>query len=64
MVKLTERATVRMNPVDYALVCELGRQESMDTPTLLRTRSVKAARAELPADVIERIERRYGGNNG
>ena len=63
MIKLSERVTVRMTPADHALTCELGRRRAMDTPTLLRTLAAEAARSALPADVVERIERRFGGGN-
>ena len=59
--KLTERTTVRSSPVDYALICELGRRRGVDTATLLRSVTVEAARAAIPADVVDRIERRFGG---
>lgn len=63
MGKLSEKTTVRMTPTDYALACELGRRRAMDTPTLLRTLAAEAARNALPAEVVERIERRFGGGN-
>ena len=61
MIKLSERTTVRATPLDHALICELGRIRGMDTPTLLRSVAVAEARNGLPAEVIARIERRYGG---
>jgi len=61
--RLTEKIGVRANPLDHALICELGRIRGVDTPTLLRMIAVDAARKGLPVEAIERIERRYGGNN-
>jgi len=56
----SERIHVRLTPVDHALICELGRRRAMGTPTLLRTLAAEAARSALPAEVVERIERRFG----
>ena len=58
--RLTERTTVRTSPLDNALISELGRTRSLDTPTLLRSVAVEQARLKLPAEVVERIERRHG----
>ena len=59
MGKLSERTTVRTTPADYALIAELGRRRGMDTPTLLRTLAVEAARVALPEEEIRRIEARF-----
>lgn len=48
-----------MEPVDEALLMEAGRRGRMSTPQYLLTAGLKAARAELPADVVAQIERRY-----
>lgn len=56
----TESATVKMEPVDEALLMEAGRRGRMSTPQYLLTAGLKAARSELPADVVAQIERRHG----
>ena len=60
----TESATVKMEPVDEAILAEAGRRGRMSTPQYLLTSGLKAARAELPPEVVAGIERRYGVGHG
>ena len=59
----TESATVKMEPVDEAILSEAGRLVRMTTPQYLLTAGLEKARSALPADVVERIERRFGGGH-
>ena len=57
----TKSATVKMEPVDEALLQEAGRRGRTTTPQYLLTAGLKMARAELGPDEVTRIERRFGG---
>ena len=52
-----------MEPVDEAILSEAGRLVRMTTPQYLLTAGLEKARNALPAEVVERIERRFGGSN-